>query len=202
MTSKKNEKIKEEILEEELKNSLENEAKEIDEAEKLSEEKIDEEIEKNTKENDQELSEVDKLKKELAETKDSFLRLNAEYQNFRRRATTEKADIYKYANEKLFVDLLPVVDNFERGFSSIDLEENPALLEGIELIKKSLMDFLDKNGVKEVKALNTPFDHDKHHAVMTEEKEGVEADIVIEEFQKGYEMNGKVIRHSMVKVSC
>jgi len=153
------------------------------------------------KNEEKEVSEIEKLKNELEETKDSLLRLSAEYQNFRKRVVKEKEDIYKYANEKLMVDLLPVVDNFDRGFSNLSDDVDKALLEGIELIRKSLKDFLDKNGVKEIEALDKPFDHDKHHAVMTEEKEGIKENIVIEEFQKGYEMNGKVIRHSMVKVS-
>ena len=178
-------------------NEIENENPEI-----LKTEEIEDDNVVPLTEEKEELTELEKLKNELEASKESFLRLNAEYQNFRRRAVAEKADIYKYANEKLLVELLPVVDNFERGFNNVDIEKDSALHEGIELIKKSLLDFLDKNGLKVIESLDNPFDHDKHHAVMTEEKEGVEASIVIEEFQKGYEMNGKVIRHSMVKVSC
>lgn len=152
----------------------------------------------------EEVSEEDeflKMKKELDTAKDNNLRLNAEFQNFKRRVEKEKADIYKFANERLMLELLPVVDNFERALSTMVCEDT-TFTDGIDLIKKNLNDFLTKNNVSEIEALDQPFDHDKHHAVMTEERDGVEANIVIEEFQKGYMLNEKVIRHSMVKVSC
>lgn len=172
--------------------------------EEILEETATEETAEEASEAAEEISEEDeflKMKKELETQKDNNLRLNAEFQNFRRRVEKEKADIYKFANEKLMLDLLPVVDNFERALSTMVCEDT-TFTDGIDLIKKNLTDFLTKNNVKEIEALDQEFDHDKHHAVMTEEREGVEANVVIEEFQKGYMLNDKVIRHSMVKVSC
>lgn len=187
---------------------------EMNKEEEIMEEKVTEEtVEANEAEANEdakeettaeEVSEEDeflKMKKELETQKDNNLRLNAEFQNFRRRVEKEKADIYKFANEKLMLDLLPVVDNFERALSTMVCEDT-TFTDGIDLIKKNLNDFLTKNNVSEIEALDQAFDHDKHHAVMTEERDGVEANIVIEEFQKGYMLNDKVIRHSMVKVSC
>jgi len=176
-------------------------------AEKASEEILETaetETTEETTEAVEEVSEEDeflKMKKELDTVKDNNLRLNAEFQNFKRRVEKEKADIYKFANERLMLELLPVVDNFERALSTMVCEDT-TFTDGIDLIKKNLNDFLTKNNVSEIVALDQPFDHDKHHAVMTEEKDGVEANIVIEEFQRGYMLNEKVIRHSMVKVSC
>jgi len=167
-------------------------------------EAIDAEKNEEVKDATAELSDEDeflKMKKELDTVKDNNLRLNAEFQNFKRRVEKEKADIYKFANERLMLELLPVVDNFERALSTMVCEDT-TFTDGIDLIKKNLNNFLAKNNVSEIIALNQPFDHDKHHAVMTEEKDGVEANIVIEEFQRGYMLNEKVIRHSMVKVSC
>lgn len=146
--------------------------------------------------------ELSMVKKELEAQKEANLRLNAEFINFKRRVEKEKADIYKFANEKLIVDLLPIMDNFERAMGTMNYEDNKSFIDGVELIKKSLVDFFEKNGVKAIECVNEPFDHDKHHAVMTEERDGYEANVVIEEFQKGYVMGEKVIRHSMVKVSC
>lgn len=187
---KKHEDIKdEETIDEKLANEKDQDLSE------LKEEKT-EEIKEESEED-----EFLKMKKELDALKDTNLRLNAEFQNFRRRVEKEKADIYKFANEKLMLDLLPVVDNFERALTTLVCED-ATFTNGIDLIRKNLMDFLTKNNVRPIESLDQPFDHDKHHAVMTEEKEGIEANIVIEEFQKGYLLNDKVIRHSMVKVSC
>ncbi len=195
MSSKKEDLKKDEELTEEIKND------------ELRDQEASEELEGNSSETAEEVKEEEqedeltKVKKELDSLKDANLRLNAEFQNFRRRVEKEKADIYKFANEKLMLDLLPVVDNFERALSTMSCEGS-TIVDGIDLIKKNLLDFLEKNNVKAIEALNEPFDHDLHHAVMTEEREGVEANIVIEEFQKGYMLGEKVIRHSMVKVSC
>ncbi|MGB3368031.1 MAG: nucleotide exchange factor GrpE [Acidaminobacteraceae bacterium] len=186
---KMDEEIKTEMVNEEILESAETEA--------VGESKEDTEKVEELSEEDEFL----KMKKELDTVKDNNLRLNAEFQNFKRRVEKEKADIYKFANERLMLELLPVVDNFERALSTMVCEDT-TITDGIDLIKKNLNNFLAKNNVSEIEALDQPFDHDKHHAVMTEEKDGVEANIVIEEFQRGYMLNDKVIRHSMVKVSC
>lgn len=143
---------------------------------------------------------------ELQETidllNDKYLRLNAEYQNYRKRVEKEKSDIFKYGTEKLFVELLPIMDNFERALSSKNTEKmDQKILDGILMIKKSFEAFFDKNGVKKIEALGQPFDPVMHHAVMTESVEDSESEHVVEVLQDGYLMNDKVIRTSMVKVS-
>lgn len=145
---------------------------------------------------------MENYKKECEELKDKFVRLTAEFQNFKRRTEKEKADLYKYANEKLIVDILPVIDNFERAIDSMknDEECNGHAVEGVELIQKSLVEMLEKNGLEEILSVGEKFDPEVHHAVMTGQEDGFESDQVIEEFQKGYKLNSKVIRPSMVKV--
>ncbi len=144
------------------------------------------------------------LAKEVETLKETNIRLQAEFQNYKRRTEKEKADIYKYANEKIVVELLAVMDNLDRALDSIshNTDDHQNVLNGVEMIKKSFEDLLEKEGVQAIEAVNQPFDPNMHHAVMTEEKEDCDTDTVIEEFQKGYKLGEKVIRPSMVKVSC
>lgn len=139
--------------------------------------------------------------KALAEEKDRYLRLNAEFQNYKKRVEKEKADLIKYGNEKLLTDLLLVLDNIDRAVKSSENTEDTRLRDGILLIKKAFDDTLATNGVTEIEAMDKPFDHDEHYAVMTEEVEGKDEGIIVDVLQKGYKLNGKVIRPSMVKVT-
>lgn len=142
------------------------------------------------------------LKAEIQNLNDRYLRLNAEFQNYRKRVEKEKTDIFKYGNEKLIIEMLPIMDNFERALSSFEEDHaEDKVLSGVKMIKKSLDDFFEKNDVKKIEAVNTLFDPDKHHAVMTEEVEGVDGETVVAVFQEGYMLGDKVIRPSMVKVS-
>lgn len=149
-----------------------------------------------------EVDELQQMKEECDKLNDKYLRLHAEYQNYRKRVEKEKSELLKYGSEKLFVELLPVVDNFNRAMSAADLDStDPKFLEGLGMIRKSLEEFFDKNGVKKIEALQSAFDPTLHHAVMTEDAEGVDSETVTEVFQEGYTLNDKVIRPSMVKVS-
>ena len=147
-----------------------------------------------------EFSEVDKLKNECAEINDKFVRLQAEFLNFKKRTEKEKSNLYKFANEKLFVDLLPLMDNMERALASTE-SGSDGIIDGLKMIKKSLDELFVKNDVLPIEAIGQEFDPELHHAVMSDESDDHEAEHVIEEFQKGYKLNDKVIRHSMVKVS-
>jgi molecular chaperone GrpE len=142
------------------------------------------------------------LQEAIDQLNDKYLRLNAEYQNYRKRVEKEKADIFKYGTEKLILDLLPMMDNFERALSLKNTEKmDQKILDGSVMIKKYFDDFFDKNGVKKIEALGQPFDPVMHHAVMTESVEDSASEHVIEVLQDGYLLNDKVIRTSMVKVS-
>ena len=142
------------------------------------------------------------FEKQFEGMQEKFVRLNAEFMNFKKRTDKEKSDIYKYANEKLFVELLPVIDNIDRALASIsDAQEHQGVVEGVNMIKKSFDEFLDKSGVKVIEAVGNPFNPNVHHAVMTETNDEHDDETVIDELQVGYTLNEKVIRPSMVKVS-
>ena len=129
-----------------------------------------------------------------------YMRLAADFQNFRKRTEKERADIYAFACEGFASDLLNVMDNFERAMEAAP--EDDKFAEGMGLIFKQLQDVLKKNKVEEIAAQDAAFDPNFHNAVMTEPApEGEEGGKVTKVLQKGYTLNGKVIRPSMVAVS-
>ncbi len=130
-----------------------------------------------------------------------YLRLAADFQNFRRRTESERSRIYQDAKEGISLQLLEVLDNFERAMEHAAESPDEKLAEGMELILKQLKGVLDRNGVKEIEALGKPFDPNFHNAVMTEAAEGAQSGTVTKVFQKGYMLNQKVIRPSMVAVA-
>lgn len=201
MTNKKDDVIKEA----EAEMTAEQVEAEATETEKTSEETVETTETEEKEEVEESTSTSDALKnsiKEIETLKATNLRIQAEFQNFKKRSEKEKADIYKFANEKLVIELLGVMDNVERAIGSIDTSEsNKNVVDGVQMIQKTLEDFLKKNQVEVIEAVGQPFDPQKHHAVMTEANEEHPSETVIEEFQRGYELNGKVVRPSMVKVS-
>ena len=136
-------------------------------------------------------------REEDADTK--FLRLMADFQNYRKRAEKEKSEIYARANEGIMLGLLTVIDNFERAIEHESKDEKYA--EGMHLIFKQLMDVLQASGLEEIKALDEDFDPNIHDAVMTCDSDEHESGKVVEVLQKGYLLNGRLLRASMVKVS-
>ncbi|MFQ9893899.1 MAG: nucleotide exchange factor GrpE [Emergencia sp.] len=128
-----------------------------------------------------------------------YLRLMADFQNYKRRVEKEKSDIYAYANEKIVSELLDVIDNFERALLHEAADESFA--EGMKMIFKQLTGVLEKAGLEEINALGEDFDPNFHNAVMTEDNADYDSGKVTEVMQKGYMLNKKVIRPSMVKVN-
>lgn len=128
-----------------------------------------------------------------------YLRLMADFQNYKRRTEKEKGDIYAYANEKIVTELLTVMDNFERALQHEAADESFA--EGMRMIFKQLTGVLEKAGLEEINALGEDFDPNFHNAVMMEDNADYESGKVTEVMQKGYLLNKKVIRPSMVKVN-
>jgi molecular chaperone GrpE len=138
------------------------------------------------------------------EINDKYLRLSAEYDNFRKRSLKEKMDLIKTAGEDILLNILPVMDNFERGLKSINnnlSDEGKAIIEGVELIYNKFKEFLQQRGVKEIDAIGKAFDTDLHEAIT---KVPVEQDDmrgkVIDVLEKGYRMHEKVIRFSKVVI--
>lgn len=128
-----------------------------------------------------------------------YLRLMADFQNFKRRTEKEKGDIYAFANEKIIGELLNVIDNFERALAAGNAEDN--FYKGMEMILKQLLGVIEKAGASEIKALGEDFDPNFHNAIMMEDSTEYESGKVTGVLQKGYILNHKVIRPSMVKVA-
>jgi len=146
--------------------------------------------------------ELKKLKKENEYLKDTLLRARADLDNFKKRTEREVSRIIENANADLIKKILPIIDNLER---SLDPEHtkstNGELYKGIELIYKNLLTTLEEEGLEPMQSIGEPFEVEFHDAIMQVKKEGIESDIVLEEHQKGYFLNGKVLRHAKVVVS-
>ncbi|MFA6665079.1 MAG: nucleotide exchange factor GrpE [Armatimonadota bacterium] len=141
--------------------------------------------------------------KKAEEEHDSFIRTFADFNNYRRRTREEMEGMRKFAIEDFALKLLPVMDNFERAIKSAEESKDfDALHSGVLLIMRQLKEALEKEGVKEIEAEGAQFDPTKHEAVMRYETEECPENIVVEEMLKGYMLDKKVIRPSMVKVSC
>lgn len=140
--------------------------------------------------------------KESAEDEElntKYMRLMADFQNYKRRTEKEKSDIYAYANEKIVSELLDVIDNFERALEHGEGDEG--FVQGMNNIFKIFKGVLEKSGLEEIEALGAEFDPNFHNAVMTEDSNDYESGFVTQVLQKGYKLNGKVIRPTMVKVA-
>lgn len=139
---------------------------------------------------------------EVERLQERLLRLHAEFENYRKRMAREKAEFLKFANEGLILQILPVLDNLERAITSARAEVGSTpLIEGIEMIARLFRTTLEKAGVKPMEALGQPFDPGFHQAVAQADSSSAEANLVIEEIQKGYLLEGRVLRPAMVKVS-
>jgi len=171
------------------------------EAEELKEEAKAEDANADAAEETAEKSEEEKAAEAEAAESERYMRLMAEFQNFKKRAAKEKTDIHAYANEKIVNELLPVLDNFERALASSPSDDPQAYAKGMSLIFEQMTSALDKNGVKEIAALGETFDPNLHNAVMMEDSEEYESGKISKVLQKGYTLNEKVVRPAMVAVS-
>lgn len=148
------------------------------------------------------VTEDNSKKAEAEENGDAkYLRLMAEFQNYKKRVAKEKSDIHSYANEKIVTELLEVLDNFERALATDNSTDVEGYAQGMRLIFDQLLGVLTKSGLVEVKALGEEFDPNMHNAVMTADSEEYDSNKVCSVLQKGYTLNGKVIRPSMVTVA-
>lgn len=146
--------------------------------------------------------EKDKLKEQVEELNDKLIRQMAEFDNFRKRTEKEKDQMFETGARSVIEKILPVIDNFERGFQAVEKEdEEDSFTQGMRMVYKQLMDELDKMEVKPIEAAGKEFDPNLHNAVMHIDDESLGENIVAEELQKGYTYRGSVVRHSMVKVA-
>jgi len=180
---------------EENNESLKNdEAVEENQEKKISNEEND--IAKKMVEFKEKLTEKEK---EIEELKNLLLRTQADFDNFRKRKQKEIQEIHQYSGESFIIDILPVIDNFERALSSSQDEEDP-FYKGVKMIYQQLLAVLQKHDVKEIEAAGKTFDPNYHEAIMQVSTDEYENDTVVEVLRKGYQYHSKVIRPSMVKV--
>ncbi len=139
---------------------------------------------------------------EVERLQDRLLRAHAEFENYKKRMAREKAEFVKFTREGLILEFLPVLDNLERAIASARAKEGSTpLLEGIEMIARLFRSVLEKAGVKPMDAVGQPFDPGYHQAVAQVESSQEDANLVVEEIQRGYLIEGRVLRPAMVKVS-
>lgn len=195
----------EEIVQEDIKNETSEEILVEDGQDLVNEEKSGPESEGSDQENIDECEPAFKIKSlenKIKDQEEAILRLNAEYANFRRRTAEEKATIGLYANEKVFNELIPVIDNMERALEACEDKESP-LFVGVDMVYKQLLDALKSSGLESIDAeLGQEFDPNLHMAVMQEASDEYEPGKILMVLQKGYKLDKKVLRASMVKVSC
>ena len=154
-------------------------------------------------------SELDGVRRELEDKieevralNDKYLRLAAEFDNYKRRAQRDQSEGIRFANEKIFKDLLPIIDNLDRALKcGSEQTGNGGLLEGVELTYKQFLETLTKFGVRQVSSVGEIFDPAMHQAVAQVESETAKPNTVIEEFQKGYFLHERILRPAMVTVA-
>ncbi len=145
---------------------------------------------------------LEKKEAECREFQDKYVRTLAEMDNFRKRMNREMSDSVKYANEKILGDLLVVIDNMERAIiHSKDKKDFDSLIDGLELTMKEFKGVFEKHGVQSIESVGQLFDPSIHHAVSMIESDTHEDNVIVEEFRKGYLLNDRVLRHSLVSVA-
>lgn len=186
-------------MKEQEKKFQENEEKEVEKStEDIKEEKTKKEDSKKETKKDQ----IEELKAEVAQWKDKYQRLMAEFENARKRTAKEAVQRYDMGAMGVLEKLLPVIDNFERGLDAVSEEEkDSAFVQGIQQIYKQLVAVMEDLGVTPMDATGKEFDANLHNAVMHVEDEELGENVVAEEMQKGYMYKENVLRHSMVKVA-
>jgi grpE len=185
-TEERNENLEE--VEETVENTETTETKEEVVEEKTAEELLQEK--------------VDKLEEELKQSEDKYLRLYAEFENFKRRKNKEIETNNVYKSQKVITEILPSLDNLERALQvESDNEEIKSLLKGVEMVYEGLLNVLKLEGVELIETENAQFDPNYHHAVMQEEDSEKESGAILDTFQKGYKLKDRVIRPAMVKVN-
>ena len=185
------------------KENLEGEAVQNETVEEQNENVENQEAEKSAEETSDNCDDkVKKLEAELEEWKNSYTRKLAEFQNFTKRKENEVAEMRKYASEGIIVKLLDNIDNLERAVDASKESQNfDSLIEGVNMILNNLKNLLTEEGVEEIEAAGKEYDPYEHKAMITENKEELDDNMVVQVFQKGYKMKGKVVRPAMVTVN-
>ncbi|MBD8015745.1 nucleotide exchange factor GrpE [Planococcus sp. Sa1BUA13] len=160
------------------------------------------EVDLSAEQEEETVDEAEELRKQLEAEQNKYLRLLADYDNFKRRTQIDKDLANKFRSQSLLSDILPVLDNFERALSlQTTSEESASVMKGVEMVQKSLIEAVSREGLEEIKAVGEPFDPNFHQAVMQEKDDSAEPGTVLQELQKGYILKGRVLRPAMVKVN-
>lgn len=175
-------------------------AKKEKEQEKIQEEEAVEQVVEEAQQ-EPEADEQEQLEAKLAESKDSYIRLLAEFDNYKKRTLKEKSDLLKYGGENIIKALLPVIDDFDRAIENLPEEDSP-IKEGIQLIHKKFSTFLEQNNVKVIETKDAEFNTDFHEAAtLFPAADESQKNKIIDCVQKGYTYNDKVIRYAKVVVA-
>ena len=199
-------KKKEKPATKETQENLEDIAVNTEEAAETSEDNAPEGKESANEEAEEAASEKDPRDVKIEELNDKYMRLMAEFENFRKRTDKEKEQMFETGAKSVIEKVLPVIDNFERALDMAGPEkeseaEADPFMDGMRKVYKQLMDELDKIGVKPIKAVGQEFNPEFHNAVMQVDSEEYDSGMVAQEMQKGYMYNDSVVRHSMVGVA-
>ena len=186
----------EEVVEEATEETVE-----ASETEEIEEETVEETTEEKPKKEGFFKKKKDKRDEQIEELNDRVKRQMAEFDNFRKRSEKEKSMMFDMGAKNVIEKILPVVDNFERGFTTVDeADKDDAFVQGMQQVYKQLMTELEAIGVTPIEAVGQEFNPDFHNAVMQVESEEYESGIIAQEFMKGYMYKDSVVRHSMVGV--
>jgi molecular chaperone GrpE len=194
-------------IDEKVKNEhseyTENETEEDQESSEKAEENLKQKSSKRKKSQISKLEEqIEQLTTQIEELKEQNLRLNAEFQNQRKRLNRERENIIFHASENLIESILPVIDDFQRSLkASEDNKSFENFLNGIRIIYNKLFEILSNEGLKPIKSIGEKFDYNLHEAILMVDQEGVESETILEEVVKGYYYKDKVLRHAQVVVA-
>ena len=141
------------------------------------------------------------LEEELGQEKDRYLRLYAEFDNYKKRVARDREELIKYGNESLLYELLPVIDSLEMAMKHSSNDKSAGLAQGVEITLKEFLRVIDKFGLSPIDASGKMFDPSLHHAMTQVERDDIDENMVVEEFRKGYMFSEKVLRPSLVAVS-
>ena len=195
---KKKDEQKLEEMQQEINAAGNDEAEEAEEAENAASESAETEAE-NKDSQDEAAAQIEKLTAELKEKEDRVLRLQADFENFRRRTSKEKEELSAVVTQGILKDMLPLLDNFERAMVA-ETKDGEAFQKGVEMIFTQFTEILKKNGLEHIEVEGQKFDPNFHQAVMRVQNADMEDDDIAQELQKGYMVKGRVIRPSMVQV--
>ena len=195
---KKKDEQKLEEMQQEINAAGNDEAEEAEEAENAASESAETEAE-NKDSQDEAAAQIEKLTAELKEKEERVLRLQADFENFRRRTSKEKEELSAVVTQGMLKDMLPLLDNFERAMVA-EAKDGEAFQKGVEMIFTQFTEILKKNGLEHIEVEGQKFDPNFHQAVMRVQNADMEDDDIAQELQKGYMVKGRVIRPSMVQV--